>query len=82
MVAEQDVTFRGGDILLIRTGWLEAYQALSDAEKHALPEREIRASCGVEASEETVRWHWERAFAAVASDTVAYEVWPSPRPWG
>lgn len=37
---------------------------------------------GVEASEEAIRWHWNNAFAAIASDTVAYEAWPSARPWG
>lgn len=29
-----------------------------------------------------IQWHWENQFAAVASDTVAYEAWPSPRPAG
>lgn len=42
----------------------------------------MRSSCGVEASDATIRWHWDNAFAAVASDTVTYEAWPSPRPWG
>lgn len=36
----------------------------------------------MEASEEAIRWHWDNAFAAVAGDTVAYEAWPSPKPWG
>ena len=26
-----------------------------------------------------MEWHWDSGFAAVASDTVAYEAWPSPR---
>ncbi|UPL01938.1 hypothetical protein LCI18_012872 [Fusarium solani-melongenae] len=51
-------------------------------EQERLPHRQVRASCGLEASEEALRWHWENAFAAVASDTVAYEAWPSPRPCG
>ena len=29
-----------------------------------------------------MKWHWDHAFAAVASDTNAYEVWPPTRPWG
>lgn len=82
-VAEfQHVTFCPGDIILIRTGWLSSYRALSTPEQAQLPHRRVRASCGVEASEEVIRWHWENAFAAVASDTVAYEAWPSPRPCG
>ncbi|KAL2108908.1 hypothetical protein VUR80DRAFT_3196 [Thermomyces stellatus] len=78
----QNVEFRPGDILFVRTGWLKAYRALSLEEQAALPYREVRSSCGVEASEESIRWHWDNAFAAVASDTVAYEAWPSPKPWG
>ncbi|KAI8713646.1 hypothetical protein NCS52_01309500 [Fusarium sp. LHS14.1] len=78
----QNVTFVPGDILLIRTGWLSAYRALPVNEQDRLPHRQVRASCGLEASEEAIRWHWANAFAAVASDTVAYEAWPSPRPCG
>ncbi|KAF5704090.1 cyclase [Fusarium mundagurra] len=82
-VAEQQgTTFRSGDILFIRTGWLKAYRSLSREEQAALPHRKARTSCGVEASEEMMQWHWENQFAAVASDTVAYEAWPSRRPAG
>lgn len=79
---EQNVTFRQGDILLVRTGWLHRYHALSIEEQDRLGGRDDRASCGVEASEEAIRWHWQQGFAAVASDTVAYEAWPSTKPWG
>lgn len=79
---EQQVSFRRGDILLIRTGWTAAYNKLTDAEKIDLGGRENRASCGVEATEDAIRWHWDREFAAVATDTVAYESWPSTKPWG
>ncbi|KAF4448473.1 hypothetical protein F53441_8113 [Fusarium austroafricanum] len=78
----QGITFHSGDILFIRTGWLKAYRNLSEKEQTALPHRTARTSCGVEASEEMMRWHWENKFAAVASDTVAYEAWPSRRPAG
>lgn len=79
---EHRITFRSGDILLIRTGWTAAYLRLSDDEKESLGGRDDRASCGVEASEAAIRWHWEQKFSAVASDTVAYEAWPSSKPWG
>lgn len=82
VAAAQKVQFRPGDILLIRTGWLPAYNAISEDQKAALPHRPVRSSCGVEASEDAIRWHWDNAFAAVASDTVAYEAWPSPKLWG
>ena len=79
---EQRVDLRRGDILLIRTGWTAAYSKLTDEEKIDLGGRENRASCGVEATEEAIRWHWDQGFAAVATDTVAYESWPSTKPWG
>jgi kynurenine formamidase len=82
IAVKQGITFRCGDILFIRTGWLRAYRELSHEEQAALPRRKSRTSCGVEASEEMIRWHWENEFAAVASDTVAYEAWPSRRPVG
>ncbi|QKX57797.1 uncharacterized protein TRUGW13939_04917 [Talaromyces rugulosus] len=79
---EQRVSFRRGDILLIRTGWTAVYNKLTDGEKIDLGGREHRASCGVEATRDAIRWHWEQGFAAVATDTVAYESWPSTKPWG
>lgn len=82
VASEQKVTIRSGDILLIRTGWMLEYNKLNQEQKDALGGREVRTSCGVEASREAIRWHWESAFAAVASDTVAYEVWPPTKPWG
>lgn len=78
----QGVRFQPGDILLIRTGWTERYNAMTPPEQIALAEREKRAFVGVEASREMIKWHWDRRFAAVASDTNAYEVWPPTRPWG
>ncbi|KAF5579826.1 cyclase [Fusarium pseudocircinatum] len=82
VATNQAVTFHTGDILLIRTGWLKAYRGLSQEGQAALPLRKVRTSCGVQASEEMMQWHWENKFAAVASDTVAYEAWPSRRPAG
>lgn len=79
---QENVSFRKGDILLIRTGWTHAYYKLSAEEQEKLGGRDDRASIGVEATERSIRWHWEQQFAAVASDTVAYEQWPSPKSWG
>ena len=78
----QGVKFKPGDVLLIRTGWTEEYYKQSPEEQVELAERSVRASCGVEATREMLKWHWDMAFSAVASDTNAYEAWPSPKPWG
>jgi hypothetical protein len=63
------VKFQPGDVLLVRTGWTEAYLALSPEERRKLPERKVRASCGVSQTEDVLRWHWDNGIAAVASDT-------------
>ena len=82
VAAEQRTEFREGDILLIRTGWTAEYGYLSEEDKVGLAARQERTFVGVEASKEMMRWHWDNGFAAVASDTNAYEVWPPTRPWG
>lgn len=73
---KQKTTLRSGDILLVRTGWTEEYNKLSDDEKVKLAKRDHRAFVGIEASREMIKWHWDMQFAAVASDTNAYEVCP------
>ncbi|KAI1270324.1 putative cyclase-domain-containing protein [Xylariaceae sp. FL1019] len=81
-VAEaQGVSFNEGDILFVRSGWLSAFHKLTPDQQASLANRPVRASMGLEASGESIRWHWDNGFAAVAGDTVAYEVWPSPREW-
>ncbi|WWC95059.1 hypothetical protein V866_001911 [Kwoniella sp. B9012] len=76
---ESNVIIESGDILIVRTGFTEAFFKLSDEERAQLPNRRVRGYCGVDQSEEVLRWHWENGIAAVASDTAAYENYPSPR---
>jgi hypothetical protein len=82
VATEEGVEFCPGDILLVRSGWTEEYNKLSEEGKDALGLRKERHFCGVEASEEAIKWHWDTQIAAVAGDTVAYEAWPSSRQWG
>jgi Putative cyclase len=72
----QGVTFRSADILVVRSGFTRAYDALSEADQEALPRREKPSFQGVLASEAMVRWLWETQFAAVAGDAVAFEASP------
>lgn len=71
----QNLQFRPGDILLIRFGWTEDYLKRNEMERKALGGRETRTFVGVENTLEMAKWHWENGFAAVASDTNAYEAW-------
>ncbi|KAI9048408.1 hypothetical protein LZ554_007244 [Drepanopeziza brunnea f. sp. 'monogermtubi'] len=68
--------FRPGDILLIHTGFVAALAALSDAEASAYAAENPPAAIGVQACEESLRWIWERRFAAVAGDMPAFEALP------
>lgn len=76
------MSFRPGDILLIRSGFTEEYNKLTDEQRDELGLREKREFCGVEGSKEMMEWHWNNAFAAVAGDTNAYEAWPPRKPYG
>lgn len=65
--ADQGVKFAPGDVLVVRSGWTEAFIALEgEARKKYDP---IENAGGVFASEEVMQWHWENGFAAVAGDT-------------
>ena len=65
-----------GDILLIRTGWLEWYRELSAAERDALGDSDSFVSAGLESSEEMAELLWELHVSAVATDNPAVEAWP------
>lgn len=65
------IQYKKGDILIVHTGFTDSYLSKTKAEQEVLAAREgdERGWCGVEASEEVIRWHWENGFAAVATDT-------------
>jgi Putative cyclase len=74
-IRSQNLTFRKGDILIIRSGFTINYEKLD------IPAREAKASInpahfsGVEQSEEVLEWIWENQFAAIAGDAVGFECW-------
>lgn len=68
---EQHVEFMTGDILLLRTGWMAAYERDSKAAN-----LDNLQCIGVEASESMYRFIWDNHFAAVASDNIAFEAYP------
>ncbi|KAI8087868.1 putative cyclase-domain-containing protein [Gilbertella persicaria] len=67
----QGVVFEEGDILLLRTGWMEAYEKQHRAWTDTPP-----AAAGVLPCEDTFRWLWNHHFAAVACDNFSFEVYP------
>ncbi|KAH0836931.1 hypothetical protein FOPE_04725 [Fonsecaea pedrosoi] len=73
--SEENVQLKHGDILILRTGLIQAYnKCANDEERNAL----MRSSntIGTEASEDMVRWLWDNHFSAVAGDAVAFETQP------
>lgn len=73
----QQVDLRHGDILLIRTGWLNHHLNEIDPEQRHRNTHPIRSS-GLKADHDTVEWLWDNQFSVVATDNFAVEAWPAP----
>ena len=69
---EQGVTFREGDVLFLRTGYVKAYASLSSDERVKVAS--VKEWCGLGQSQKTTEWLWDRQFAAVVSDSPGFEV--------
>jgi kynurenine formamidase len=75
----QGVELRPADILIIRTGWTEWYNGASAVKRNAGTTGDKHI--GLEGTEDTVKWLWNKHFSAVASDTLAFEAWPTKPPF-
>jgi len=78
LVKEENIVFRSGDILFIRSGFIEAYETLNDEQAAAVAQGS--RLIGVESSLEMAQWLWENQFAAVAGDMPGFEqapIWES-----
>jgi kynurenine formamidase len=71
---EYGVELKPGTILLVRTGWMQAYLKTTEEQRRAEAGR--RKSIGVERSSELMQWLWDNRIAAIGSDCPAVE--PSP----
>ncbi len=72
----QKTELKPGSILLVRTGWMQAYLAASAADKAAMAPLDGLKSCGVDDSREMVAWLWDSRVAAIGTDCPAVEPWP------
>jgi kynurenine formamidase len=77
----QGTTTRPGDILIIRSGYTKWHDYASPEERKR-GTQENAVAIGIQNNEETVRWLYDRHFAAVAGDTIAFEAWPPPMETG
>ncbi|KIW81682.1 hypothetical protein Z517_04708 [Fonsecaea pedrosoi CBS 271.37] len=74
----QNLTFKYGDILIIRSGWSEAYRKLDEAGRQAIGSKgwdDLRFA-GLDRSPETLAFLHDNYFAAVAGDAPSFESWP------
>jgi len=77
----ENVQIASGDILVLRTGWLTWYKSLDTAGREALrgslhPGEGGMGCPGLDPSQATAGWVWDRQLAAIASDNVALEALP------
>jgi kynurenine formamidase len=76
VAAFQNLTFKTGDILIIRTGFTVWHDSTPSGERNAALDK--GDFIGVEADMKSVRWLWNHHFAAVTCDTMSFEVSPVP----
>ncbi|KAF8180797.1 hypothetical protein K438DRAFT_1976613 [Mycena galopus ATCC 62051] len=67
-----------GDFLVVRTGFTKQYLALSPQAQATLPFREDGNApfLGIEASDATLRWLWDKKLSLVGGDHPAFETLP------
>jgi kynurenine formamidase len=73
-LADQRISLRAGDILLVRIGWTRFYLGASREIREELA-RETQTP-GIEGSLRAAKWLWDNHLAAVASDSPALEALP------
>jgi hypothetical protein len=74
VVAAQKVELRPGDVLLLRTGWIEAYRELDQAGREA--QAGSPTISGLAGSEAVARFLWDSGAVAIAADNPTLEVAP------
>ena len=65
-----------GSILLVRTGWMQAYLGASPEQRQGMGTMKGLKACGLDPSRELVAWCWDHRVAAVGTDCPACEPWP------
>ncbi|RAL11137.1 uncharacterized protein BO97DRAFT_444077 [Aspergillus homomorphus CBS 101889] len=82
--ASQGGDIQPGDILLVRSGFVEAYHRLDPAARTAAAHRSHAdlAWAGLSQDEDMLTWLHDCYFAAVAGDSPTFECWPPVRAEG
>lgn len=72
-------SFREGDILIVRSGYILQYETMSQEKKDLLHERyktEKPENIGVKPSKRLLEFLWNNRLSAVAGDSRSFEAWP------
>lgn len=82
--AAQGGDIRVGDILFVRSGWVEAYHSKPPAERnalaartHALGKDDGQRYAGLSQEERIIDWLHDSYFSAVCGDAPSFEAWPT-----
>ena len=75
-LAWQGTKLTPGSIMLVRTGWMEAYETLSAETRQSFTQFEKVTAIGVERSRELVAWLWDNRVAAIGCDNPGVESLP------
>ncbi|EME85058.1 uncharacterized protein MYCFIDRAFT_211035 [Pseudocercospora fijiensis CIRAD86] len=68
---KQNVEFKPGDVIIIRSGFTEALSNISgEAQAKLMSSHRV---AGVTGDVETAKWFWNKHFSAVAGDMIAFE---------
>ncbi|KAF2487750.1 hypothetical protein BDY17DRAFT_243502 [Neohortaea acidophila] len=78
VAASQGTEIKFGDILIIRSGYMHAYNQLSRAQIEALRQKTPLRFTGIEQSEDMIQFLWEN-FSAAAGDHPSLEAWPTQK---
>ncbi|TKJ29742.1 cyclase family protein [Blastococcus sp. CCUG 61487] len=70
------VELRPGDVVLLRTGFVEWYRGQDRAARSAMARPGGLTAAGIEHTEAMARYVWDSGAAAFVSDAPALEVWP------
>jgi hypothetical protein len=79
-IEAQNLTLKAGDVLFIRSGFINTYSKLDTAAREKIASVNPPHFAGVEQSEAVLEWIWNQKFAAVAGDAPGFEAWRTNLP--
>jgi kynurenine formamidase len=75
IMKQKKIEAKAGDILIMRSGWTKWYDA-NTSEERLKKVTHGDAWVGMEVTERSLEWLWDNRFAAVAGDSIGFEVTP------